>query len=205
MTFPNDRRTFLKLAGSSVVLPALTTAAAAVTDPAHSTSTAASASSVQGLAQYVNPLQGTNSTARFSRGNTLPITAMPFGMAHWTLQSNDVEGWFFQPSENRVQGIRCTHQLSPWLGDYGYATFLPVTGEPSFEPGARASSYRPEDLHSAPHSLSLRLMRYRCNVDLSPTERCMLMEMTFATAVPQDSWSICRAMPPSLPRTHPPA
>jgi len=44
-----------------------------------------------------NVLQGTDSTHAFSRGNTLPIAAVPFGMAHWTLQSEARSPWMFQP------------------------------------------------------------------------------------------------------------
>jgi putative alpha-1,2-mannosidase len=50
-------------------------------------------------------------------------------MAHWTLQSAVDTSWMFQPGERRIQGFRSTHQLSPWLSDYGHATFLPFCGE----------------------------------------------------------------------------
>ena len=138
-----------------------------------------SASGVASLLNLVNPLQGTDSTSFFSRGNTLPIVAMPFGMAHWVLQSSDNGSWMFQPHDNRLQGIRCTHQLSPWLGDYGYATFLPFSGDPSPEASERASSYRGPELEIAPHALAVRLMRYRCKLELAPTERCAVMRFTF--------------------------
>jgi predicted alpha-1,2-mannosidase len=127
----------------------------------------------------VNPLQGTDSTSLFSRGNTLPIVAVPFAMAHWALQSSDRNAWFFQPRDLRLEGIRCTHQLSVWLDDYGHATFMPFSGDPSPEASARASSYRPEELTISPYSLKLRLTRYRCLLELAPTERCSVMRFTY--------------------------
>ena len=127
----------------------------------------------------VNLLQGTASTGLFSRGNTLPIAAMPFGMAHWTLQSKADSPWMFQPGDRRLQGFRCTHQLSPWLGDYGHATFLPFCGEVNLEPAARASSYRPEASVLRPHTLQIKLLRYGVDVELVPTERCALMQLGF--------------------------
>ena len=143
--------------------------AAAETAPPHSGRTAKAGSGPQSaadgtaLVEWVNPLQGTDSTSLFSRGNTLPIVAVPFAMAHWALQSSDKSAWFFQPHDERLQGIRCTHQLSPWLADYGYATFLPFktgsSGDPSPEAAARASSYRSVELEIAPHALKVRLMR----------------------------------------------
>ena len=136
------------------------------------------------LVELANPLQGTDSTSLFSRGNTLPIVAVPFAMAHWALQSSDKTAWFFQPRDERLQGIRCTHQLSPWLADYGYATFLPFSGDPSPEAASRASSYRPAELEIAPHALKVRLMRYRCALELAPTERGAAMRFTFEESGP---------------------
>src|ERR1700712_3788236 len=50
------------------------------------------------LADLINVLQGTDSSPEFSRGNTLPIVAAPFGMGHWTLQTTSQRGpWFFHP------------------------------------------------------------------------------------------------------------
>jgi len=142
------------------------------------------AAGVARFSDLASPLQGTDSTSLFSRGNTLPIVALPFGMAHWALQSSDQNSWFFQPHDERLQGIRCTHQLSPWLADYGYATFLPFNGDPSPEAQERASSYRAAELEIKPHSLALRLMRYRCNLELAPTERCAVMRFTFEESGP---------------------
>ena len=136
------------------------------------------------LVDLVNPLQGTDSSSLFSRGNTLPLVALPFGMAHWTLQTTSPGPWFFRPADRRVEGIRSTHQLSPWLADYGTATFLPLMGEASPEPSARASSYRPEAMKISPHYLHLVLLRYRCTIDLVPTERCAFMRLTFADSGP---------------------
>ena len=129
--------------------------------------------------ERVNILQGTDSTPVFSRGNTLPIAALPFGMAHWTLQSNAGTPWMFQPGERRIQGFRSTHQLSPWLSDYGQAVFLPFSGEVSADPGARGASYRVEDAQLAPHSLRLQMPRYRADAELVPTERCCAIETSF--------------------------
>lgn len=131
---------------------------------------------------YANPLQGTNSTYRFSRGNTLPIAACPFGMAHWTLQSAEGTSWMFDPWSRRLQGFRCTHQLSPWLADYGHAVFLPCTGSPKLDAESRSSSWRPEQAHLCPFSFELDLMRYQIDAELVPTERCALISSTCRSA-----------------------
>src|SRR5580700_3498676 len=119
-----SRRTFLKLAGGATVAASVGShAQSSASQTAHDPST--SASPTIDMLSCVNVLQGTDSTPLFSRGNTLPIVALPFAMSHWVPQTRTQPGWFFQPHDCRTQGIRCTHQLSPWLGDYGYATFMP--------------------------------------------------------------------------------
>ncbi len=134
---------------------------------------------------FVNLLQGTQSTPVFSHGNTLPIATTPFGMAHWTVQTTGGTPWFFQPWHRRTQGFRCTHQLSPWLYDYGFATFLPVSGKvPSAEAAARASSYVPEDAKLTPYSLELYLLRYRTRIELVPTERCCILSAAYDALPP---------------------
>jgi predicted alpha-1,2-mannosidase len=184
-----SRRNFLKMMGGAAALasslePVAAAAEAEREDGSHAGAGQNDAPSSAALVDLVNPLQGTDSTSLFSRGNTLPIVAVPFGMAHWALQSSDENPWFFQPRDERVQGIRCTHQLSPWLGDYAQATFLPFNGEPSPEPTARASSYRAHELEIAPHAVKLPLMRYRCLFELAPTERCAAMRFTFEESGP---------------------
>lgn len=140
-----NRRSFLKISGLAAAGAAMARdAEAAEYVPALGAASAlmgtAKAADMESRLQLVNVLQGTNSTRVFSRGNTLPIAAVPFGMAHWTLQSDANTSWMFQSGERRFQGFRCTHQLSPWLGDYSYAVFLPFCGEVNPSPEARSSS-----------------------------------------------------------------
>jgi hypothetical protein len=116
--FERSRRSFLKGSGLAVAGAALADGKALLGEQdapgaqavGHTSGADASGGA---LVELVNVLQGTDSDYYFSRGNTLPIAAMPFGMAHWTLQSRANTPWMFQPADRRVQGFRCTHQLSP--------------------------------------------------------------------------------------------
>jgi predicted alpha-1,2-mannosidase len=178
-TLSPSRRTFLK-ASSVAVATVLLNKAEAQVSRAAATPGIHPASGLQSLVTLVNIMQGTNSTPDFSRGNTLPIAARPFGMSHWTLQSNANGPWMFAPDHRRIQGFRCTHQLSPWLGDYGHAVFLPFCGAIAPESSSRASSYRPEDATLLPHILKLRLMRYSIDCELIPTDRCALLSIRYS-------------------------
>src|ERR1017187_7095806 len=178
----SSRRTFLKstsLAVVATIAGASEATAESVRPPRARVHGSAGPESPTDPVSLVNLLQGTTSTRSFSHGNTLPIGARPFGMAHWTLQSSADTPWMFQPGERRIQGFRSTHQLSPWLSDYGHATFLPFCGEINPDPAERATSYRPEDATLAPHSLRLHLARYGIDAELIPTERCALITASF--------------------------
>lgn len=84
---------------------------------------------VMELLKYVNTKMGTKSKMELSRGNTLPLTQLPFGMASFCPQTEIPEAtptWFFDPDSYTCQGVRLTHQPSPWIGDYGTFLFVPT-------------------------------------------------------------------------------
>lgn len=192
-TMPFNRRSFLKAAG----IGALGSALPACAEEAHVESHPLAPENDEnntGPVQWVNVLQGTDSTIDFSHGNTLPIAAIPFGMAHWTLQSRAGDNWIFDPHARRVQGFRCTHQIGPWLGDYGYAVFLPFRGETSAEPDRRASSYAVEQATLAPHSFRMFLLRPRVHAELIPVERGALLAADFeVNELPGDAGMLVEA------------
>ena len=80
---------------------------------------------------YVNTKMGTRSVMTFSRGNTLPLCQIPFGMASFSPQTEIPKDftWFYNPEKSYIEGIRLTHQPSPWIGDYGPLLFSTSNGE----------------------------------------------------------------------------
>ncbi len=120
------------------------------------------------LVKIVNPLQGTASDREFSTGNTLPLAARPFGLHHWSFQTA-APAWFFHPSHHKLQGIRLTHQPSPWMGDYGSLVVTAFTG-PVFEKlEDQASAYTRTACH--PHFLEWEMLRYGIHAQMAPAER----------------------------------
>jgi len=92
--------------------------------------------SIGALVDQVNVLAGTkNHDGSFSEGNVLPIIARPWGFNHWAVQSRHqgfwsrfmrgTSNWWFDPGDTTFSGIRCTHQPSPWIGDYGHFLVSP--------------------------------------------------------------------------------
>ena len=114
---------------------------------------------------------GTASKHAFSRGNTLPYTGVPFGMNYFVPQTSDQEGsWFFDPHLPIFQGIRLTHQPSPWIGDYSWLLLTPVTGEIRGDTlFHRQSSYNLDRAIFNPHFLKIFSERYQIETQSSPT------------------------------------
>ncbi len=68
---------------------------------------------------FVNPLMGTDSKYSLSNGNTYPAIATPWGMNFWTPMTSEMgDGWTYKYNENKIRGIKQTHQPSPWINDY---------------------------------------------------------------------------------------
>lgn len=128
--------------------------------------------------KYVNSKQGTDSQSRFSNGNTLPLTALPHSHAMFAPQTNGSRGaWFYHPKDRSFEGIRLTHQASPWVNDFSYFCFMPQTGRLVAAEGARWSGFRPEDAVIAPHCMSVKLLRYRTAFTLAPTATGCVMRV----------------------------
>lgn len=129
---------------------------------------------------YVNIRQGTRSNPRFSNGNTLPLTQLPFGMASFTAQTRgDSESWFFHPDDRSIEGIRLTHQPSPWIGDYGALLMLVQSGKPGTDLRSIWSGYNTDKAIMTPNLLSVRFIKYNATLSLSPTERGAAMQLSY--------------------------
>lgn len=130
--------------------------------------------------KYVNIKQGSASTHRFSNGNTLPLIQLPFGMTAFAPQTSDGNlRWYYHPKDRSLEGIRLTHQPSPWIADYGAVCFLPQINPLNVGGEERWSGFRPEDTVLSPCYLKYDLLRSRSRIELSPTERCAKIRVTF--------------------------
>lgn len=120
--------------------------------------------------KYVNIRQGTRSIPRFSNGNTLPLTQLPFGFASFAPQTEgDRQGWFYHPDDHSFEGIRLTHEPSPWISEHGAMVMLPQSGTPYLSEQRRWSGFRPEETVLNPHYIKVNLLRSQTELELTPT------------------------------------
>ncbi|MBQ4510061.1 MAG: GH92 family glycosyl hydrolase [Clostridia bacterium] len=131
---------------------------------------------------YVNIKMGTKSQMRFSTGNALPLVQLPFGMSSFSPQTeviDDRNGWFFQPDIPVIEGIRLTHQPSPWIGDHGTFLLMPqsdIIGDTGSEAW---SGYRINESVFQPHYLKIKLLRSYCTLELTPTLRGAIIKLNY--------------------------
>lgn len=122
---------------------------------------------------------GTKSLQRRSYGNTLPLTQLPFGMVSFCLQTESRGAWFYHPEHEFCEGVRLTHQPSPWIGDYGTFVMIPQNDSVSKKASWAWSGYRPERSVQAPDYLKLTFLRSNAQFELTPTERSGAVRVTF--------------------------
>ena len=123
------------------------------------------------ILETIDTRYGTDNSHSISHGNTLPYTGAPVGMNYFVPQSSHTDGsWFFNPDSPIFQGIRLTHQPSPWIGDYSWLLITPVSEKILHSDiYHRQSSYRPDESIFQPHYLKINSNRYQISTELTPS------------------------------------
>ena len=121
---------------------------------------------------YVSTLVGTMSKHSLSTGNTYPATARPWGMNFWTPQTGAMgDGWTYVYTADKINGLKQTHQPSPWINDYGQFAIMPVTTGAVFSQNERASWFSHKAEVAKPYYYSVYLADHDVLAELTPTER----------------------------------
>lgn len=145
------------------------------------------------LARYVNPLLGTDSDYSLSNGNTYPAIALPWAMNFWSPQTGKMNsGWMYTYDDKKITGFRQTHQPSPWLGDYGSFSIMPVTGSVRFSEVERASWFSHKREIAKPYYYYVFLGDYNTSVEITPTERAAQFQISYPSA--ENSYLIVDAL-----------
>ena len=129
---------------------------------------------------YVSTLVGTLSKHSLSTGNTYPAVALPWGMNFWTPQTGKMgDGWQYVYTEDKIRGLKQTHQPSPWINDYGQFAVMPTTGKPVFGEDERASWFSHKAEKATPYYYSVYLADWDVVAEVTPTERAALLRFTY--------------------------
>jgi predicted alpha-1,2-mannosidase len=132
------------------------------------------------LVDLVNPLMGTDSKFSLSNGNTYPAIATPWGMNFWTPQTAEMgDGWAYKYDDNKIRGIKQTHQPSPWINDYASFSLMAVTGDLKYNEDERASWFSHKAEEAKPYHYETYLADYDITAEITPTERASIFKFTF--------------------------
>lgn len=89
------------------------------------------------------------------------------------------DSFYYQYRQNKIRGIRQTHQPSPWIGDYAAFSLMPVFGQLAVTENDRASEFRHETELAEPSYYRVRLDKWKAVAEVTPTERCACFRFTF--------------------------
>jgi len=127
-----------------------------------------------------DPFVGTDNTKEVSNGNLYPAIALPWGMNAWTPQTRPAgQGWLYDWKDGLFLGFHQTHQPSPWIGDYGQFTVMPVVGRRAFSESERASHFSHKAEAADPSYYRVYLADYDVTAELAPTERAAALRIAY--------------------------
>ena len=128
----------------------------------------------------IDPLMGTDSDHALSYGNTYPAVAVPWGMNTWTpVTGKPGSGWGYMYGDQKISGIKQTHQPSPWMNDYAAFTLFAETGELKIRQEDRGSWYSHKAEEAHPYGYKVYLADYNVTAEVAPTARAAQFAFTF--------------------------
>src|SRR5213594_4456908 len=128
----------------------------------------------------VNPTIGTTGPTENDYGGMIPGVATPFGMTHWTAMTrqNKISVCPYNYSDTTIEGFLGTHQPAIWMGDYGYVSLMPSSGELKT---SRKLPYSHQDEVSAPNYYAVNMDDESKSIkaELTATTRAGFLKFTF--------------------------
>ncbi|MBO7497781.1 MAG: GH92 family glycosyl hydrolase [Bacteroidaceae bacterium] len=140
------------------------------------------------LVSYANSLQGTDSNFGLSNGNTYPTVGQPFAMHLWSAQTGrNGDGWKYTYGATTIRGFGQTHQCSPWVGDYAWFSFMPVTGSLRVGEEERQAAFSHDNETAHPDYYSVTFDN-GMRAEMTSTERCGHLRFSFPKG--EDAWVV---------------
>ncbi|MBM9507650.1 GH92 family glycosyl hydrolase [Actinacidiphila acididurans] len=139
-------------------------------------------------AQYADTRRGTNSSGSFSRGNNMPLTAVPNGFNFYTpvTDAGSASWEYSYAAQNNadnlptLQALGISHEPSPWMGDRDLFQVMPstATGTPSLDRAKRALPFRHSDEVAQPHYYGVTFTD-GLKAEIAPADHSAIFRFTF--------------------------
>jgi predicted alpha-1,2-mannosidase len=137
---------------------------------------------------HVVTTRGTDSTKAYSRGNTIPATAIPHGFTFWTpVTDAGALGWLYSYHRHNndqnlpaIEAFAASHLPSPWMGDRQTFQVLPSAAakRPSTRRRKRKLTFRHGNEVARPHHYGVRFTS-GITTEIAPTDHAAIFRFTF--------------------------
>lgn len=137
---------------------------------------------------WVDTRRGTHASTAYSRGLTIPATAVPHGFNFWIPVTN--AGSVGSPyayhhhndeqNRSRIQAFAISHAPSPWMGDRNIVQVMPASSAdaPAVGRQERSLAFTHEQETALPHRYAVEL-EGGIRAEIAPTDHAALLRFTF--------------------------
>jgi predicted alpha-1,2-mannosidase len=139
-------------------------------------------------AEHVDTRRGTNASGSFSRGNNLPLTAVPNGFNFYTpvTDAGSTSWEYSYAAQNNadnlptLQALSISHEPSPWMGDRDIFQVMPsaATGTPDLNRTKRALAFDHNDEVAQPHYYGVTF-KNGIKAEIAPADHSAVFRFTF--------------------------
>ncbi|WP_238536488.1 GH92 family glycosyl hydrolase [Stigmatella aurantiaca] len=128
---------------------------------------------------YVNALRGSNSGGAYSRGNTFPAAAVPFGFNFWTPMTDaNSKSWIYDYTRSAIQAFTISHMPSPWMSDRQTFQVMPQSGAVTVDRAARGAAFSHANETAKAHHYSVKF-NSGLQTEIAPTDHGASWQFTF--------------------------
>lgn len=134
--------------------------------------------------KYINSFIGSTGAAESDYGGTIPSVAPPFAMTQWCAMTreNYISRNPYNYKDSTIIGFIGTHQPAIWMGDYGFVSFLPSSGEVKISPEQRAMPFQHNNEKASPYYYSVEMDSEnggKIKTEMTSSLRCAIFNINF--------------------------
>ncbi|NQU54293.1 MAG: glycoside hydrolase family 92 protein [Bacteroidetes bacterium] len=134
--------------------------------------------------EYINSFIGSTGPSESDYGGTIPSVAPPFAMTQWCAMTreNYISQNPYNYKDSTLIGFIGTHQPAIWMGDYGFVSLLPSSGEIKISPDERAQKISHESEKASPYFYSVEAKAKngkKIKTEMASTLRCAIFNVSF--------------------------
>ena len=129
----------------------------------------------------VSMMIGTDGSHETEYGGTTPAVGSPFAMTQWCAATrlNGISHTMYRRCDSVLIGFMGTHQPAIWMGDYGFMTLMPQSGELKIKATDRQVRLEHGKEVATPYYYKVYLADHDVTTELVPTERAAKFRFTF--------------------------